>query len=166
MTNLGLCFKKSNKYKLVRYYDVDSARDKIKRKNTSEGCHFIRANLVSWVSKRQGIVSLSIVEAKLIYNELISRKVDERQLHHSSQDALPRAKECKNKRKYHKYLEECKKKKGSETSTLGIYVIKVNLSTPTPWETFDYESYDTCASCFFGKMIKTPFTIHQSRRKG
>ncbi|RDX79487.1 hypothetical protein CR513_40088, partial [Mucuna pruriens] len=34
-TNLGLHFKKSNEYKLVGYYDVDYARDKIERKSTN-----------------------------------------------------------------------------------------------------------------------------------
>ncbi|RDX97417.1 hypothetical protein CR513_19813, partial [Mucuna pruriens] len=31
--NLGLCFKKYDKYRLVGYYDVDYARDKIDRKS-------------------------------------------------------------------------------------------------------------------------------------
>ncbi|RDX96659.1 hypothetical protein CR513_20632, partial [Mucuna pruriens] len=44
-TNLCPCFKKSNQYKLKLYNDADFARDKIETKSTSEGCHFIGANL-------------------------------------------------------------------------------------------------------------------------
>ncbi|RDX86022.1 hypothetical protein CR513_32699, partial [Mucuna pruriens] len=40
-TNLGLWFKKSDKYKLKGYYDVDYDGDQIERKNISGGCHFI-----------------------------------------------------------------------------------------------------------------------------
>ncbi|RDX66929.1 hypothetical protein CR513_54252, partial [Mucuna pruriens] len=38
---------------LKSYDDVDFAGDRIERKNTSGGCHFIGANLVSWISKSQ-----------------------------------------------------------------------------------------------------------------
>ncbi|RDX96459.1 Copia protein, partial [Mucuna pruriens] len=50
---------------LKGYNNVDFARDKIERKSISGGCHFIRANLVSWSSKRQGTIALSTVEHQL-----------------------------------------------------------------------------------------------------
>ena len=37
------------------------------------------------------------------------------------------------KRNSLRYLEEYKKMKGSETSTSSVFVIEVNLSTPTSW---------------------------------
>ncbi|RDX80085.1 hypothetical protein CR513_39405, partial [Mucuna pruriens] len=36
-------------------------------KSTSRGRHFIGANLVSWSSKRQGTIALSIAEAENIF---------------------------------------------------------------------------------------------------
>ncbi|RDX97114.1 hypothetical protein CR513_20163, partial [Mucuna pruriens] len=59
IANIGLCYKKSDQYKLKGYNDVVFARDKIERKNISGGCHFIGANLVSWSSKRQGSIAFS-----------------------------------------------------------------------------------------------------------
>ncbi|RDX66800.1 hypothetical protein CR513_54403, partial [Mucuna pruriens] len=55
MFNLCLCawfqvdlnilkYKKSDKYKLKGYNDADFTGDKIERKSTSGGCHFIGAN--------------------------------------------------------------------------------------------------------------------------
>ena len=37
------------------------------------------------------------------------------------------------KRNYKLYLEDLKKKKSRQTTTLGIYVIEINLSTSTLW---------------------------------
>ncbi|RDX83957.1 hypothetical protein CR513_35059, partial [Mucuna pruriens] len=46
-TNLRLWFKKSDNYRLKGYCGAHYAGDRIKRKSTSGGCHFIGANLVS-----------------------------------------------------------------------------------------------------------------------
>ncbi|RDX91270.1 hypothetical protein CR513_26786, partial [Mucuna pruriens] len=51
---------------LNSYNDVDFAGDRIERKNTSGGCHFIRPNLVSWSSKRQGTITLSTTKVEYI----------------------------------------------------------------------------------------------------
>ncbi|RDX58050.1 hypothetical protein CR513_62659, partial [Mucuna pruriens] len=67
-TNLNLSYKKNQDFKLVRYCDVDYAGDKIERKTISEGCHFIRPCLVSWVSKKHTSIALSIVEAKICFS--------------------------------------------------------------------------------------------------
>ncbi|RDX63066.1 putative mitochondrial protein, partial [Mucuna pruriens] len=58
-TNLGLWFKESDEYRLKGYCDADYAGDRIERKNTSGGYHFIGLNLVSWASKRQDTIALS-----------------------------------------------------------------------------------------------------------
>ncbi|RDX64949.1 putative mitochondrial protein, partial [Mucuna pruriens] len=59
-TNLGLWFKNFDKNKLKGYYDTDYTGDKIERKNTNGGCHFIGANLVSWACKRQGTIAFPL----------------------------------------------------------------------------------------------------------
>ncbi|XP_058726674.1 uncharacterized mitochondrial protein AtMg00810-like [Vicia villosa] len=51
-TNLDLCYRKSNEYKLVGYCDADYAEDRLERKSTSGGCQFLGNNLISWSSKR------------------------------------------------------------------------------------------------------------------
>ena len=48
------------------YCDADFGRDRVERKSTSGGCHFIGGCLVSWTSKKQGTIALSIAETKYI----------------------------------------------------------------------------------------------------
>lgn len=61
------CFiKKSLDYKLVGFCDTDYVRDRIERKSTSGSCQFLGETLISWVSKRQAIISLSTAEAEYI----------------------------------------------------------------------------------------------------
>lgn len=62
-TNLGMLYKKSLDYNIVRLCDADYARDRIKRKSTSGNCQFIGENLISWTSKRQATIVLSTTEA-------------------------------------------------------------------------------------------------------
>ncbi|RDX77107.1 Copia protein, partial [Mucuna pruriens] len=64
--NLGLCYKKSNQYRLKGYSDAYFAGDRIERKRTNGGCDYIGANLVSWTSKRQGTIALSIAKVEYI----------------------------------------------------------------------------------------------------
>ena len=56
-TNLGLLYRKSLDYKLVGFYYVDYAGDRIERKSTSGNCQFLGENLISWASKRQLLVN-------------------------------------------------------------------------------------------------------------
>ncbi|RDY11809.1 hypothetical protein CR513_03477, partial [Mucuna pruriens] len=53
----------------------------IERKNTNGGCHFIRANLVSLASKRQGTISLSSVELLPIKHQLEDYDIFESNIH-------------------------------------------------------------------------------------
>ncbi|RDX89915.1 Copia protein, partial [Mucuna pruriens] len=48
------------------YNDADFARDRIERKSTSRGCHFIGANIISWTRKTQGTIALCIAEVEYI----------------------------------------------------------------------------------------------------
>ncbi|RDY13744.1 Copia protein, partial [Mucuna pruriens] len=54
--NLGLCYKKSNQYRLKGYSDVDFSKNRIKRKSTNGGCHFIGANLARYYSTLHSII--------------------------------------------------------------------------------------------------------------
>src|SRR3954471_19389141 len=64
--NLGLWYPKGSSFKLVGYSDSDWAGDKVGRKSTSGSCQFSGRSLVSWSSKKQNCVSLSIAEAEYI----------------------------------------------------------------------------------------------------
>jgi len=61
-----MCFKREKTYRFLGYYDTDFVGDKVQRKSTSGGFHFIGECLVSWTSKKQGIIALSIAKAKYI----------------------------------------------------------------------------------------------------
>ena len=58
-TNLGLCYRRSQDYRLVGYCDADFAGDRIERKSTSGSSQFLGDNLISWYSKKQTTSALS-----------------------------------------------------------------------------------------------------------
>ena len=64
--NIGLQYPKNSTSNLIEYSDSDFAGSKTDRKSTSGTCHFIGSTLVSWHSKKQNNVALSIVEAEYI----------------------------------------------------------------------------------------------------
>lgn len=66
MINLCLCYRKFKDYKLVGYFDVDYAGDKLERKNTFGSCQFLGDNLISWSSKRKSTIAFSTVEVGYI----------------------------------------------------------------------------------------------------
>ncbi|XP_057418603.1 uncharacterized mitochondrial protein AtMg00810-like [Lotus japonicus] len=65
-TNLGLLYEKGSDFRLKGFCDADYAGDKVERKSTSGGCHFLGNCLVSWSSKRQSTISLSTAEAEYV----------------------------------------------------------------------------------------------------
>jgi hypothetical protein len=56
----GLWYPKGSSFKLVGYPDSDWAGDKVDRKSTSRAYQFLGRSLVSWSSKKQNCMSLSI----------------------------------------------------------------------------------------------------------
>jgi hypothetical protein len=62
----GLWYPKGSTFDLIGYSDADYAGCKIDRKSTSGTCRFLGRSLVSWASKKQNSVALSIAEGKYI----------------------------------------------------------------------------------------------------
>ena len=61
-----LWYLKDSNTCLAGYSGAEWARSVYDRKSTSGGCFYLRNNLVSWMSKKQNAVSLSIAEAEYI----------------------------------------------------------------------------------------------------
>ncbi|XP_062093458.1 uncharacterized protein LOC133799460 [Humulus lupulus] len=62
----GISYSKETNSNLVCFSDVNWAGNADDRKSTSGGCFYLGDNLVSWHSKKQNFISLSIVEAEYI----------------------------------------------------------------------------------------------------
>jgi hypothetical protein len=64
------CFEiwylKVSTFDLIGYSDSDYARCKVDRKSTSGTCQFLGRSLVSWSSKKQTSIALSIAEAEYV----------------------------------------------------------------------------------------------------
>lgn len=61
----GLLFKRSEARDVVLYSDANWAGSQIDRRSTTRYCSYVWGNLVTWRSKKQSVVSRSIVEAEL-----------------------------------------------------------------------------------------------------
>jgi hypothetical protein len=66
MPCFGIWYAKGSTFDLIGYSDSDYARCKVHRKRTLETCQFLGRSLVSWSSKKQTSVALSIVEAEYV----------------------------------------------------------------------------------------------------
>ena len=66
IADFGLSYNKDTNNVLAGYFDADWAGNANDRKSTSRGCFYMGNNLVSWISKKQNSISLSIVEAEYI----------------------------------------------------------------------------------------------------
>jgi len=64
--NLGLWYPKGSKFNLLGYSDFDYVGCKVDRKSTLGTCQFLGQSLVSFSSKKQNCVSLSIAEAEYV----------------------------------------------------------------------------------------------------
>lgn len=61
---MGLVFQKCSQPRIVALCDADWASDPIDRRSTSGFCVYLGPNLISWVSKKQPIVSRCSTEAE------------------------------------------------------------------------------------------------------
>jgi hypothetical protein len=64
--NLGLWYPKGSKFDLLGYSNSDYAGCKVDQKSISETCQFLGGSLVSWSSKKQNCVALSIAEVEYV----------------------------------------------------------------------------------------------------
>ena len=62
----GLWYHRGSTFDLIGYSDADWVGCKIDRKSTLGTCQFLGRFLVSWSSKKQTFVALSIVEAEYV----------------------------------------------------------------------------------------------------
>ena len=72
---LGLWYHRNSSFDLIIYSDADFADSLLDRKSTSGTCQFLGQYLVSWFSKKQVSVSLSITEAEYIIASLCCSQV-------------------------------------------------------------------------------------------
>ncbi|KAL6338676.1 hypothetical protein AAG906_021493 [Vitis piasezkii] len=64
--DIGLWYPKGDNFELIGFSDVDFAGCKVERQSTSDTCHFLGHSLVSWHSKKQNSVALSMAKAEYI----------------------------------------------------------------------------------------------------
>jgi hypothetical protein len=64
--NLGLWYPKGYRFELLGYLNADYAGYKVDRKSTSGTCQFLRRSLVSWSSKKQNSIALSMAETEYV----------------------------------------------------------------------------------------------------
>jgi hypothetical protein len=64
--NLGLWYPKGSYFELIGYSDADYAGCKVDRNSNSRTCQFLGRSLVSWSSKKQNSVALSMAEAEYV----------------------------------------------------------------------------------------------------
>jgi hypothetical protein len=62
----GIWYSRETNLVVAGYSDADWAGNANDRKSTSGGCFFVGNNLVTWMSKKQASISLSIAEAEYI----------------------------------------------------------------------------------------------------
>ncbi|XP_070003118.1 secreted RxLR effector protein 161-like [Nicotiana sylvestris] len=65
-TDLCLWYPKGSNFNLLGYVDADYAGFLVNRKSTSGMAHFLGSCLVSWATKKQNSVALSIAEAEYV----------------------------------------------------------------------------------------------------
>jgi len=65
-TNVGLWYPCDSNINLSGFSDLDYAGCKLNRKSTSGTCHLLGSSLISWNSKKQACVALSIAKAEYI----------------------------------------------------------------------------------------------------
>ena len=84
--DMGLYYGRDHDYKLYGYMDSDWAGSAADRKSTSGGCYCLGSAMISWFSKKQFSLALSLVEAEYIascsaiFEAICRSKVDVRSI--------------------------------------------------------------------------------------
>ena len=65
-SDYGIWYSFDTNPSLVSFCDADWANNAEDRKSTSGGCFFLGNNLVSWLHKKQNLISLSTAEVEYI----------------------------------------------------------------------------------------------------
>ena len=73
--DIGLWYPKSDNFELIGFSDAHFVGCKVERKSTSDTCHFLGHSLVSWHSRNQNLVALSMAEAKYIAASLCCAQI-------------------------------------------------------------------------------------------
>ena len=68
--DMGLWYSKADNFELIGFSDINFASCKVERKNTSDTCHLLGHSLVSWHSKKQNLVALSMEKVEYIATSL------------------------------------------------------------------------------------------------
>jgi len=74
-TNVGLWYPNESNIVLRGFSYFDYAGCKLDKKSTSGICHLLRSSLISWNSKKQACVALSIVEAEYIAGHACAQSI-------------------------------------------------------------------------------------------
>jgi hypothetical protein len=69
--DFDLWYSRGEYFTLTTYTDVDWVGNVDDRKSTSGGAFFLGNNLVSWLRKKQPLVSLSTIEVEYIANNIM-----------------------------------------------------------------------------------------------
>jgi hypothetical protein len=72
--NVGLWYPNGVKFELVGYSDSDYMGCKVERKSTSSTCQLLGRSFVSWSSKKQNSVALSITKVEYISTVVVVHK--------------------------------------------------------------------------------------------
>jgi hypothetical protein len=64
--NLGLWYPKGYNFDLIGYSNADYVGCKVDRKSTSKTCQFLCRSLVSWPSRKQNFIAISMIEAEYV----------------------------------------------------------------------------------------------------
>ena len=65
-TNLDLWYEKGTICTVTGYCDANFAGDRVERKSTSGYCCFLGKSLITWSSKKQNTIALSIAKAEYV----------------------------------------------------------------------------------------------------
>ena len=73
--DIGLWYPKSDNFELIGFSNAYFAGCRVERKSTSDTCHFLGHSFVSWHSKKQNSVALSMAKVEYIATGLYCAQI-------------------------------------------------------------------------------------------